>query len=308
MKYRQNRKEMKVVCCNISRRDIRVVIGVCVLYFAGDQNAALSAKVIAAKERLHRARRQRNESFIREVFDRHVTKTVDCPDGELRDEQLEAALRDLGVSRDSKTSLFADRDSRVDYEKWTAALAIPSPVEAWARRVPWWQTVADAMPSQVGADEDRLRAVSRLTEEDLDAVCTVVAEEVCRELREQILNLSLAFEQLDRRKEDIDAGGASKFQTYKANAGNVDDFHKGLGSRIGTNDHPRHTPFLLLQYDPSVLGQARLTPNSLRRCKQSTARKQGPITSSRRQTTTSLRLLRKSGGSLSRGPNAPSRI
>ncbi len=202
----------------------------------------------AVKERVRRARCQRGESFIREVFDRHATKSTDSPDGELRDEQFETALRDLGISRDFKTSRAADHNSPVDYEEWRAFVTIPSPVEAWARRVPWWQSVADAMPSPVATDEDPLRSVSQMATEDVDAVCSVVAEEVSRELRAQILNLARAFEQLDRRKEDIDAGGAAKFQTYKANAGNVDDFHKGLGSRIGTKDHSRRTPLLLLQH------------------------------------------------------------
>jgi hypothetical protein len=232
---------VKVIFHSISYKFPRYVVGVFYIFVGGHSDPE-SVKVGAVKQRLHRARRQRSESFMREVFDRHATKTTDCPDGELRDDQFEVALQDLGVSRDLKASLVADGSSRVDYEKWKAAVAVPSPVDAWARRGPWWQIVADAMPSQVGTDEDPLRSVSRLTVEDVDAVCCVVAKEVSRELREQISNLARAFEQLDRRREDIDAGGASKFQTYKAHAGNVDDYHKGLGSRIGTKDHLWHTP------------------------------------------------------------------
>lgn len=257
------------------------------------------------RERLINARRQRSEAFIREVFDRHSIKTTDCPDGKLRGENLKLALRELGFLSNTKTvptDIDPDRDE-VDYEKWRAVESVPTPVESWTKRVPWWQVIADVMPKPAGTEDDPLRLVARLTAEDLDAVCSVVAEEMSRELREQICNLGQAFEQLDRRKEDTDASGAStKFQTYKANAGNADDFYKGLGNRIGTNtEHastacaPKRFPLTplsfrdggpRLQSEHAVLVQAPRILNFSKRCTRSTVPDQGLTTCSRRQTTT----------------------
>ena len=90
----------------------------------------------------------------------------------------------------------------------------------------------DAMPAPDARGEDPLRAVAGLSDEQLDAVCRVVAEETDAELRRQVKQLKGAFREMDLAKQEAGGAGA-KFQLFKASAGTVDDFHAGLGGRVG---------------------------------------------------------------------------
>jgi hypothetical protein len=49
-----------------------------------------------------------------------------------------------------------DKSCTIDFEEVKAALATPSPVEAWTKRVPSWQTVADKMPRPTAVGQDGL--------------------------------------------------------------------------------------------------------------------------------------------------------
>jgi hypothetical protein len=143
--------------------------------------------------------------------------------------------RDLGIAGDVHkhfAEMDTDTNGKIDLEEFKAALATPSPVEAWAKRVPWWQTVADLIPRPTAVGQDGLRTVTGLSDEEVDTVCKVAADEVMIELREQIRVLGNAFERMDQAIEERESGEASvKFQTFKANAGTIDDFHAGLGGR-----------------------------------------------------------------------------
>ena len=188
------------------------------------------------RERVRVGKRRRSECFIREVFDKHAVKTAQHPDGEIGVGNLEPALRELGVSGDAQT-VFADMDVNgdgvVEYEEWRAVVGMGSSVEAWAKRVPWWQAVADAVAVADVRGEDPLRAVAGLSDEQMDAVCRVVAEETAAELRRQVKQLEGAFRQMDLAKQEASGAGA-KFQTFKANAGTIENFHAGLGGRVGS--------------------------------------------------------------------------
>ena len=187
------------------------------------------------RERLRVGKRRRSESFIRQVFDKHADKTAHNPDGELGVGSLETALLELGVSREAQTVFAAvdvNGDGVVDYEELRAVLGMASAVEAWAKRVPWWQAVADAMPAPEAPGEDPLRTVAGLSDEQLDAVCRVVAEETAAELRRQVKQLEGAFRAMDLARHEAGGAGA-KFQLHKASAGTVEDFHAGLGGRVG---------------------------------------------------------------------------
>jgi hypothetical protein len=59
-----------------------------------------------------------------------------------------------------------------------------------------------------------------------------VAEETVVELRRQVKLLEGAFREMDLAKQEAGGAGA-KFQLFKASAGTVDDFHAGLGGRVG---------------------------------------------------------------------------
>ncbi len=93
--------------------------------------------------------------------------------------------------------------------------------------------MVDAMPP-AGRGEDPLRAVAGLSDKQMDSVCQVVAEETAAELRRQVKHLDWSFRQMDMAEQEKKAAGAeSKFQTFTADAGTIENFHAGLGDRIG---------------------------------------------------------------------------
>jgi hypothetical protein len=187
------------------------------------------------RKRVRIGKRRRSKSFIRQVFDKHASTTVANNDGELDVRSLESALLELGVSREA-AAVFAEGDVNgdgiLDYEEFRTVVGMGSSVEAWAKRVPWWQAVADAMPAPDAGGSDPLRTVAGLSGEQLDAVCQVVAAATAAELRLQVETLKEAFRQMDQARHEALNGGA-KFQVHKASAGNIDDFHGGLGGRVG---------------------------------------------------------------------------
>ena len=189
----------------------------------------------AIRERVCVGKRRRDEAFIRQVFDKHADKTAQHPDGGLGVGNLKATLEELGVSGDAQRLLGdmdANSDGVVDYDELRAAVDMASPVEAWAKRVPWWQALADAVSVPDAGGEDPLRAVAGLSEEQMDAVCRVVAEETAAELRRQVKELAGSFRQMDLAEQERGQCGA-KFQTFKANAGTIEHFHDGLRGRVG---------------------------------------------------------------------------
>jgi hypothetical protein len=191
----------------------------------------------AIKKRVHLGKCRRSESFIRQVFDKHGVKTAQHPNGEISIRNLESALLELGVSGDAHV-MFARMDVNgngiVEYENFRSVLGMTSSVDSWAKRLPWWQTVADAMPEPSASGDDPLRVVAGLSDEQIDAVCRVVAEETAAELRRQIKHLEWSFLQMDLAEQARVAGGAgAKFQTFKANAGTIENFYAGLGGRVG---------------------------------------------------------------------------
>ena len=80
-----------------------------------------------------------------------------------------------------------------------------------------------------------LRSIAELSDQEADLVWQVIAEEMQCEFRAKIEELRHSFEEMDKAKKENDQGGAAaKFQTIKASAGTVKDFHKGLAGRVGS--------------------------------------------------------------------------
>jgi hypothetical protein len=116
----------------------------------------------------------------------------------------------------------------------TTKMGMGSSVEAWAKRVPWRQleAVAEAVSVPDAGGADLLRVVAGLSGEQLDAVCQVVAEVTVVELSLQVETLKKAFGQIYLARQEAMNSGA-KFQVNKASAGTIEDFHGGLGGRVG---------------------------------------------------------------------------
>jgi hypothetical protein len=68
----------------------------------------------------------------------------------------------------------------------------------------------------------------------LSLVCALFQEGLEKLLHEAQTKLRESMAVLDRRAQEAEAGAASKFSTFKMSCGSIDDFHMGLGVRVGT--------------------------------------------------------------------------
>jgi hypothetical protein len=185
-------------------------------------------------------RKIRDEAYIREIFDRYATKSTSTVESALDASTIGKVLQDLGISGNGTGEILGmvlHQDGRVDFEEFLSACSIPSAAEAWAKRGAWCEIVAGCMPQASDKKGDSaLRCIAALSDEDVDIAWQVIAEEMKIEFRSRILELRHSFGEMDRASADSKLGGASaKFQTFKASAGTVDDFHKGLSGRVGMN-------------------------------------------------------------------------
>jgi hypothetical protein len=205
----------------------------------------------AVRARLKSFRKNKDPTFIREIFDRHATKPDSSAEPSMDAASLGHALQELGISGDAAAVLVdmdLDKDGRVDFEEFLSSLTLPSAAEAWAKRGAWSEIVAGAiMPCRwelPGAGhESALRSIAELSDEDVALAWQVIAVEMHAEYLARISELRSSFEQMDSTKQHEEEGGASaKFQTFKASAGSVDDFHKGLSGRVGASISQYRTP------------------------------------------------------------------
>ena len=186
--------------------------------------------------------------LLQKAFDQHATKSDASADLALDSASLGQALQELGPASGDAQAVLVDmdlnKDGRVDFEEFLSAMTMPSAAEAWAKRGAWWEIVAGSMPcgeTKGSGHDDPLRRIAELSDEEVAAVWEVIAEEMEAELRSRISDLRRSFEQMDGAKKKNEEGGAGasvKFQTFKASAGTVEDFHKGLGGRVGINPPP----------------------------------------------------------------------
>jgi hypothetical protein len=176
---------------------------------------------------------RRSDEHLKQVFDAHAV------DGKLSKDGLRAAMGSLNVSLDTKTedveaafiTMDANDDGWIDLEEFKAAALAPSTVESWAKTVAWWQPIADCMSVRSGIES--LRAVARMTAEEVACVSDVVQDEICRMLGEQVAALRASFEEMDRRAAGAGGLASSKFQTFKASAGGTEEYYHGLTGRVG---------------------------------------------------------------------------
>ena len=131
----------------------------------------------------------------------------------------------------------ADRDGLIDFAEFTSAALRPSPIEAWCKQVDWWSAIADAIPPVDHSDQP-LDAVARLTEDQIDVICTQGLQSIRSMLSTKAHELHDA---LRKREQTTNAGPGAKFHTFKASVGTPEDFFNGLSDRVGAALPPAST-------------------------------------------------------------------
>ena len=159
-------------------------------------------------------------------------------DGKISKESLKEAFTDLNVytsDAEGFDELFIefdlDSDGQIDFDEFKSAVLRPTPLETWSKQIPWWQIISDAIPRTHSSDP--LRDVANLTATQIDAICTELGKSIKHVLCEQSRKLKQAFDAMD--KAPSTGPTQTKFaSTFKASAGDCEDFHRGLSGRVGT--------------------------------------------------------------------------
>jgi hypothetical protein len=189
--------------------------------------------------------RRRDDAEIESVFHKYATSSSGPGSvHHIKKDRLLVALKEFDasigditredVSREDAIFRSLDRngDGILDLSEFKQAVKTPSALEEWAQSLPLAQLLVDAIPKKVG--RDHLRVTSGLTTEDVDEVCDGFSAGLRRILNESVGQLKAAFESMDRARENP-AGGKFRVDLppNKLRCGSIEDFHKGLSSRIG---------------------------------------------------------------------------
>jgi hypothetical protein len=153
--------------------------------------------------------------------------------------QLRDALQTLGVviSDLALGDLFDESGETpcdgLDFESFKSAITKQSPIEQWAKTLPFSSMVADAVPMPPSSDQ--LRFVSDLTRKEIDSIVDGLVDGLKDAFEKHVQLLSRGLKAAAEKtvnKENL--GDGSKFQVVSMNCGRVKDFHVGLEGRLGT--------------------------------------------------------------------------
>jgi hypothetical protein len=164
----------------------------------------------------------------------------------IRADGLQAALLELGVHLDSskvdKLMLMMDLDENdvLDFEEFKrAAQQPPTVLEQWASMLPLAGMLARSLPVSGGPGDKPLRDFSRLADNEIDTAVEVFSKGLKLLLSSARASSRQMFDSTDKKSaeaaKDLADGvsAVSKYKTYKMSTGTVDEYHKGLVSRIG---------------------------------------------------------------------------
>jgi hypothetical protein len=186
-------------------------------------------------EQFQAHRNRRSEEFLRSQFQRRVPIGGDKISREAFEDALTSIKAESLKGKDEiLDEIFfefdLDGDGQLNFDEFKEAMLRLSPLEMWCQRVPWWQDVADAIPTP-NDQQDTLRALSQLTDVQIDAICAQASLGISVRLKDQAHKLRVAYKEMDAKAATHHTG--CKFTTFKASAGTCDDYHRGLSGRVG---------------------------------------------------------------------------
>ena len=159
----------------------------------------------------------------------------------LRKEDFVSELEVLGAFVESYKSQCESEsqsnDSTIGLEEFVTAVQAPRPMEQWTRSLPLAELLADCLPR---CDKgDLLEEVSKLSTEELLVAAEAFKEELIEILMRETKRLKdLHTIDVNARAQEscLTSEKADKFVVESVSElrwGTIDDFHKGLSSRIG---------------------------------------------------------------------------
>lgn len=94
-----------------------------------------------------------------------------------------------------------------------------------------WHAIADAIPPVDDGDQPLL-AVARLTNDQIDVICTEALHAIKSLLHDKARELRVAIQATEQA---TNAAPGAKFVTFKASVGTPEHFFDGLSDRVGAD-------------------------------------------------------------------------
>jgi hypothetical protein len=242
---------------------------------------------------------RRDESYVKGVFEKHCTSPLGAEAGLLK-QNMRAALIDahfpmahgpLATSDDElMQQVDLDSNGRVSFDEFHQFVRQRSSVENWMKTEQLLQIVSDSFVPLLGADagpDDRMRRLANMSPDQVRRALDAAVIGLGVQFESSLANLNKTLKAVTAQADRL---SQSKFELSKLACGTIDDFHKGLESRIGVSpNHAVDFRFLLIS------GQAHQVLISKTKCTPSTAPSSASTWSLPPATTTSPRMPARSG-------------
>ena len=125
-----------------------------------------------------------------------------------------------------------DREEKLNFQNFLQLMQAESSIQKWTASLPICKIYADALTAVSSSDRDPLKAISTITNEELNAACDGCMDAIKGILADELRKLKAGFLLMDE-KSHCQNESAVKFQVFTMSCGHIEDFHKGLIGRIG---------------------------------------------------------------------------
>ena len=125
-----------------------------------------------------------------------------------------------------------DREEKLNFQNFLQLMQAESSIQKWTASLPICKIYADALTAVSSSDRDPLKAISTITNEELNAACDGCMDAIKGILADELRKLKAGFLLMDE-KSHCQNESAAKFQVFTMSCGHIEDFHKGLIGRIG---------------------------------------------------------------------------
>ena len=196
---------------------------------------------------------RRDESYVKEVFLKHSKDLVDPKkSGEsqsgLLKGNMRAALKDahfplvsgpLATSDDElMRQVDLDKSDCVSFEEFRQFVLQRGSVENWMKTEQFLQILSDSVAPLLGMDagpDDQMRRLAQLSPDQIQQALNAAVIGLNTQFESSQENLKKTLKAVTGQTERL---SQSKFEVSKLACGTIDDFHKGLESRIGMFNNP----------------------------------------------------------------------
>ena len=174
--------------------------------------------------------RRRDKNAVKEIF--FQFSTVRNGENRLPKDRFHLAATKLGIGIDATDAEalfdeFTDKSCDLNLLEFQQLLKQKStPLLEWAKSLDLHKILAMAITF---GGEDSLRAVSRLTDEQINNTCQAMLPALVETVRSSVQELKGAYKITDTRQDHSN----SKYNIVPLSCGKIDDFFSGMEVRIG---------------------------------------------------------------------------